>query len=121
MIPITSCHNFQGQLQALGLTEDETRDIERQCKTFNLPGNEIFTAEFLMFFVSWARQGRSIALKNIIRVWTDLWSTWYTQAPLCGIDPWKSHPYHARLIEKLYSRFPVTYEPQPQLSLQTTP
>ncbi len=121
MIHITSYNDFQGKLQELGLTEDEAREIERQYETFNLPGNELFTAEFLMLFISWATQGRKIALEKIIKVWTDLWATWFTQAPLCGIDPRKPNAYHIRLIEKLYARFPIIYNLEPRLILQTTP
>ncbi len=111
MISFFCSSNFVSVLCTVGLTQDEAMVVNNCTKDLASLGTVNLQTEFMMFFISWVHQGRIIAFNKIIENWEDLWAKWCEQAKLFGIDPLEPHKHHVRLIEKLYARFPVTYDP----------
>lgn len=103
--------NFVTTLCLAGLSEEEATMINNCVADFRALETVDFQAEFMMFFVSWAHQGRKAPFNTIIEDWKNLWSSWCHQAGFFGISPSTPNWYHTTLVEKLYARFPVVYDP----------
>ena len=102
--------NFVSTLCLAGLTEEEAMTVNNCAVDLRSFDTVDLQAEFMMFFVSWAHQGRTTPFNQIISDWEDLWSAWCSHASMFRIDPLNPHKYHTTLIEKLYARFPVRFD-----------
>lgn len=103
--------NFVSTLCLAGLTEEEAMMVNNCAVDLRSFDTVDLQAEFMMFFVSWAHQGRNAPINKIISNWEELWYEWCKHAHLFRRDPLDPHKHHTTLIEKLYARFPVRFDP----------
>lgn len=104
-------HTSEGALVQAGLTPDEANAVETRARVLRTLDTIDFTAEFQMFFVFWAKQGRTVLLETILDGWEKLWKEWHEEAKLLNISPLRPCDQHTQMIEKLYTRYEVVFDP----------